>query len=148
MKCYVLDTDILTLLERKDSTVVGNLLARSGADEICTTVVTVEEQLSGWYTFIRGAKTLEKLVVGYRALADTVQGLAQLRILTFSEDALRRRESLKSMKLGVRKMDLGIAAIVLEHGAILVTRNERDFSRIPGLTCEDWSKEASPDKGD
>ena len=32
-----------------------------------------------------------------------------------------------------------IAATVLEVGGILVTRNVRDFSRIPGLILEDRS---------
>jgi tRNA(fMet)-specific endonuclease VapC len=43
------------------------------------------------------------------------------------------------MSLNVRKMDLRIAAIVLEIGATLVSRNLRDFRRIPNLAVEDWS---------
>ena len=44
------------------------------------------------------------------------------------------------IKLNVRKMDLCIAAIVLEHQAIVVTGNVRDFQRVPSLVVEDWSK--------
>lgn len=34
--------------------------------------------------------------------------------------------------------DMLIAAHALSSGAILVTNNQREFTRIPGLVCEDW----------
>jgi tRNA(fMet)-specific endonuclease VapC len=43
------------------------------------------------------------------------------------------------LKLGVKHMDLRIAAIVLEHGGVLVTRNVSDFQNVPGLTIENWA---------
>ena len=43
------------------------------------------------------------------------------------------------MKLNVRANDLRIAAIALENSAIVVSRNLRDFQRVPGLQVEDWS---------
>jgi hypothetical protein len=45
-----------------------------------------------------------------------------------------------AIMLNVRKMDLCIAAIALELQANVVTRNVRDFERIPNLVVEDWSK--------
>ena len=46
---------------------------------------------------------------------------------------------LKGLKLGVKHADLRIAAITLEHGGTLVTRNVRDFQAIPDLSIVDWS---------
>jgi len=55
-----------------------------------------------------------------------------------SYSAIMRYEALKRMNLNVRKMDLRIASIVLDHHGVLVTRNVRDFQRVPGLLIEDW----------
>jgi hypothetical protein len=45
-------------------------------------------------------------------------------------------------KLNCKRNDLRIAAIVLELGATIVTRNRRDFARVAGLSIEDYSTEA------
>jgi tRNA(fMet)-specific endonuclease VapC len=42
-------------------------------------------------------------------------------------------------KLNVKHNDLRIAAIAKEIGATVVTRNRRDFSRVPGLILENWA---------
>jgi tRNA(fMet)-specific endonuclease VapC len=62
-----------------------------------------------------------------------------MQILSFTEPAIARYEQLKAMKLNVAKMDLRIAAIALEAGGTLVTRNLRDFQRIPNLPMENWA---------
>jgi tRNA(fMet)-specific endonuclease VapC len=35
-------------------------------------------------------------------------------------------------------MDLRIACIVIEFDAILLTRNIKDFEKVPGLRFENW----------
>jgi tRNA(fMet)-specific endonuclease VapC len=139
MNLYVLDTDILQLYQEANPTVVSRVRAVAPGDRAIS-VITVEEQLSGWYTQVRQAKDRERLAWAYHRLAATVRLLAQVQIVDFDEPAIRRCEQLKKLKLKVRKMDLRIAATVLERDAILVTRNVRDFRQVPGLRIEDWSK--------
>ena len=62
-----------------------------------------------------------------------------MQILDFTEPAIARYNALLAMKLNVGKMDLRIAAIALEVGATIITRNLRDFARVPGLACENWA---------
>jgi tRNA(fMet)-specific endonuclease VapC len=134
----VFDTDMLTLYEEGHLKVTDRVAAHPPQD-LATTVITVEEQLSGWFTMLRRARSREASARIYRRLAETVTFLGRLPIIPFTELAMGRFETLRDMKLNVRAMDLRIAAIVLEESAVLVTRNARDFRRVPGLTIEDWS---------
>ncbi len=72
-------------------------------------------------------------------MAVTIRFYTGIHLLLFTLPAISRYQQLLQMKLNVGKMDLRIGAIALEHGAIVVTRNLRDFRRIPNLTAEDWS---------
>jgi tRNA(fMet)-specific endonuclease VapC len=134
----VLDTDILSLHQRGHAVVAGHLAAHPRTD-IAVTVINVEEQISGWYSLLRSSKRRDQLAIAYQSLADCIPFLSQFAILGFPESAQLRFDHLVALKLGVRKMDLRIAAIALEHGAIVATRNLHDFQRVPGLVVEDWS---------
>jgi tRNA(fMet)-specific endonuclease VapC len=138
MSLFVLDTDLLTLYYRGDPIVVRRVDARSPA-ELAISVLTVDEQLSGWYTLTRQARRPEEIARAYAHLGDAVVRLARWRILPYTELAIARVAQLKARRLNVRLMDLRIAAVALEHDAVVVTRNQRDFGRIPGLSLEDWS---------
>ena len=138
MTVYLLDTDILSLYQRGEAAVCRRVLVHA-ASGVTISVITVEEQLSGWYTLLRRAKGRDRLAHAYENLARTVRALSTLQILSFTRAAIDRYEELKRLKLGVRANDLRIAAIALEHGAVLVTRNLRDFGQIPELGVEDWT---------
>ncbi len=138
MSLHVLDTDTLVLFQEGDDNVCRRVLSHP-IGELATTAITVEEQLSGWYTLVRRAKGAKQLAHAYQRLADTVEVLSRFHILSFTEPAIDRFTRLKGLKLGVKHADLRIAAITLEHGGALVTRNVRDFRAIPDLPIVDWS---------
>jgi tRNA(fMet)-specific endonuclease VapC len=89
---------------------------------------------------IRQANSPRRLAQGYARLANSVVFLSRFRILPFSENAIAAFTQLSKSKLHVRFNDLRIAAIALENGATVVTRNLRDFNLVPGLIVEDWSR--------
>jgi tRNA(fMet)-specific endonuclease VapC len=109
-------------------------------DEVATTIITVEEQLSAWYTLLRRAKSAMALVPVYRRMSETVLFLSRLPLLTFTESAADVYERLRKQKPRTGRMDLRIAAIALAHRATMVTRNVTDFEGIEGLTVVDWSR--------
>jgi len=138
MSLYVLDTDTLTLAQRGHRNVSRRIQSMDPL-HLVITVISVEEQLSGWYTLLRRTNDPAKLERVYRRLADNVTYFSRCSILPFTKAAIERCAHLRALKLNVGKMDLAIAAIVLEHGGILVTRNTRDFRRVANLALEDWS---------
>jgi tRNA(fMet)-specific endonuclease VapC len=138
MSVFVLDTDTLSLLQRGHPGVTQRCASRAPG-ELAISAISVEEQVSGWYTMLRRAKNPEELAIAYQSLVDTVRFLAGLPILSFSPAAIARFQLLLGQKLNVGGMDLKIAAIVLETGGVVVSRNLRDFRRIPSLVVEDWS---------
>lgn len=139
MSLFVLDTDTISLYQH-DHPAVQTAVQSHPLSELAITVLTVEEQLSGWYNELRKAKKPAALAAVYHRMALTVRFLGHLPILSFTEAAIDRYEGLKRLKLKVKKTDLRIAAVVLENNAVLVTRNRRDFAQVPGLKIEDWSK--------
>jgi tRNA(fMet)-specific endonuclease VapC len=138
MSVFVLDTDILTLYYHGNPT-VGRRVDACPPTELAISVMTVDEQLAGWYSLTRQVHRPAEIARAYASLGEAVVRLARWRILPYTEPAIARVAQLKSLRLNVRLMDLRIAAIALENAATVVTRNRRDFGRIPGLSLEDWS---------
>jgi len=136
---FVLDTDMVSLLQDRHPRVSARVRSY-GADEVATTVITVEEQLSAWYTLLRRARTARQLVPVYERMTLAVRFLSRLPLLSFSERAADLYERLRKEKPRTGRMDLRIAAIALANGAALVTRNVSDFTDIDGLQLVDWSR--------
>jgi tRNA(fMet)-specific endonuclease VapC len=135
---YILDSDHVTLHQRREPAVVRRL-AGVPSNQVSVPIVTVEEQMRGWLAVIRRAPTPERLVAAYASLHRAVTYFAQVHILDYSEDAASHFAALRAQQIRIGTHDLRIAATALAINGILVTRNRRDFQQVPGLLLEDWS---------
>jgi tRNA(fMet)-specific endonuclease VapC len=141
MTLWVLDTDSLSLLERGNPK-IQERLRQVNTDSVAISIVTAEEKMKGRLAAINslsGIERIDRLAVAYRDLQSSIEDLQALPILPFSELAKDRYRELLQQKIRVGSHDLRIAAIVLSVEGILVTRNRRDFERVPSLQIDDWS---------
>lgn len=140
----ILDTDCLSLLERKSGAEFFRLAARLAelpADEIVTTIITFEEQMRGWMAFLARANSIEKQIAAYEKLRRFLDEYRFIPILQFDKEAAAIFEDLKRRKVRVGTMDLKIASIAISKNALLISRNLSDYAQVPDLRVEDWTRE-------
>lgn len=139
MSVFLLDTDTLTLLEHRHPVVLQNVNAHPIA-EINLPTISLQEQMQGFLAAVNRARDRQKLALSHDMLvARLLPVWSRFAVLPFSEPAILRFEQLRSMRLNIGLMDLRIAAIGLENSLTVVTCNQRDFGRVPGLAIVDWS---------
>ena len=138
---YILDTDLYSLLQRdnEDARILRRNLERLLTTEVVITVVTCEERLHGWLDFIARTKTVPQQVAAYDYLQTLLTGFTQFAILRFDDNSATEFERLRKQLPRLGTMDLKIAAIALTNDATLLSRNMRDFARVPDLRVEDWT---------
>jgi tRNA(fMet)-specific endonuclease VapC len=138
----ILDTDLLTLVQRGEGEVYARLAARleavANAEKICVTIISYEEQMRGWLAFIAGARTAEKQLDAYRRLHELFDDFHDRMILDYDGAAVQIFQRMKT-KVRVGSMDLKIAAIALANNAKLLSRNIADYRKVPDLQVEDWT---------
>ncbi len=139
MSRFLLDTDILSLLQQGHLAVVNRVNQTSVLD-IAISTITLWEQLQGWQASLTRARDRKQLAVAHqRIVARLLPTWSLFSVIAMTEPALHRFDQLVSMRLNVGAMDLRIAAVALEYNLAVVTRNLRDFQRVPMLVAEDWS---------
>ena len=134
----ILDTDHISLLERKDTLVVDKF-SRLPVGETVITIITWEEQMRGRLNVIRQATSSEQRILAYTRLLSTIHFLQNFSIINFDAMADRNYMQLQAQKIRVGTQDLRIASIALSCSAVVVTRNHRDFGKVPNLMLEDWT---------
>src|SRR5215213_2876328 len=141
----ILDTDCLSLLERKSGAEFYRLSAKLtefASEEIAVSIITFEEQMRGWMAFIAKANSIEKQISAYQKLGRFLESYRYIPIVQFDEKAGKVFEDLKSRKIRVGTMDLKIASIAISQNALLISRNLSDYDQIPNLRVEDWTRES------
>ena len=138
----VLDTNHLAEFDRASS--LGRNLRRrlkqaaENGEEIATTIICVEEQLRGWLAQIHRVRDAGKLIAIYQRLQGRIDFFAKWHVLPWDEGAVEQFNRLRDQRIRIGSMDLKIAAIALSHKSTLLTRNRRDFDKVPGLKVADW----------
>ncbi|HEV2851955.1 MAG TPA: PIN domain-containing protein [Thermoanaerobaculia bacterium] len=128
---YLLDTNVLSALIRNPGGSAARRLAVVGEATVCTSIVVACELRYG--AIRKGSSQLSERV-------ETILG--SLEVFPLERDSDRWyaevRSQLDHLGKPIGPNDLLIAAHALALDLTLVTDNVREFSRVPGLSIENW----------
>ena len=130
---YLIDSNVwIGLIRRSSARLVTRYEAMAPWADIRVCSVVVAEL---WYGCARSAKPAAN-----RAALDAL--IAPYSSLPYDNAAADHfvsiRRHLESQGQVIGPYDMQIAAIARVNGCTLVTHNTAEFSRVPGLTIEDW----------
>lgn len=128
---YLLDTNILSDLIRNPAGRAAETIRRVGEEAVCTSIVVAGELRYG--AVKKGSATLTQRV-------EMLLGELPILPLDVPADAAygEIRTELEGAGQPIGGNDLLIAAQARALGLTLVTANEREFRRVPGLSVENW----------
>lgn len=132
---YLLDTNVVSDLVRNPHGPIAQHIRRVGESRICTSIIVAAELRYG-----AAKKRSPRLTAQLQAV------LGAFEVLPFESPAdatygmLRARLEQAAKPIGGN--DLLIAAQEVALGYTVVTDNEREFARIPGLARENWLRES------
>lgn len=127
----MLDTNIISELARNPQGSVADEIARVGPEAICVSIITAAELRFGCAK--KGSARLE-------AQIDAILAAVEVRAFDVPADAEYGaiRAGLEASGTPIGPNDLLIAAHARATGAVLVTANVGEFSRVPALVVENW----------
>lgn len=138
---FILDTDHISLIDRggAEGQRILQRLATVPAADVAVCIVNYEEQMRGWLAEIAATKSVDRQLPKYKQLDEILGYYCGETILPFDAQALVQFQNLWIQRVRIGTMDLKIAAIALSNNATLLTRNSKDFGKVPGLQIDDWS---------
>ncbi len=128
---YVLDTNSLIYFFKGMGSVAQRLLATPCQEASIPAIVLFELETG----IAKSSKPARR-----RSQLDAL--LAVMPVIPFARDEARAaatiRAALETAGTPIGPLDNLIAATAVANNGVLVTRNVREFSRVPGLSVEDW----------
>ena len=128
---YMLDTNIISDLMQHPQGEVAKQIAKVGENAICTSIIVAGELEFGGQK--KGSAKLQERISII---------LSAIDILALEKPAEKRyseiRGHLEKQGTPIGANDLLIAAHALSLGSCVVTRNVREFERVPELRVENW----------
>lgn len=128
---YLLDTNIISDLVKQPQGTIATAITEIGEDAVFTSIIVACELRYGV-----AKKGSSRLAAQVEAI------LSALEIAPFDEPAdefyAQIRNQLTKSGPIIGPNDLLIAAHALALDAVLVTANESEFSRVPGLQVQNW----------
>ncbi|SCX24394.1 MULTISPECIES: type II toxin-antitoxin system VapC family toxin [Agrobacterium] len=128
---YLLDTNIVSDMMNNPQGKVFQRVAEIGEDGVFTSIIVASEVRFGI------EKRQSKKLANRFADVFGVLGVEKYDVRADEHYAVIRSR-LEEMGTPIGQMDMLIAAHALALDAVVVTDNEREFSRVPGLRVENW----------
>ncbi len=135
---FLFDTDHLTLFQHKHSPLMRRLSLQP-ADSVGICPINIEETVRGRLASLSHVLKGNLHVQAYAHLVAAVKMFGLFPLVPFDTASENQFQLLRTAKLRVGTLDLKIAAIALNNGLTVLTRNRTDFGRVPGLVLDDWS---------
>ena len=130
---YLLDTDILSYVARESHAALLNRMRLVAPQDLTISVVTRAEVEFGLLSHPPKRLTLERMTALLREIV-TLAMPAQA-----ATHHCNLRLALQRAGTPIGPNGQWIAAHALALGLIIVTNNEREFKRVPGLKVENWT---------
>lgn len=128
----MLDTNIVSELVRNPQGRVSERIAEVGPDTICISIIVAAELRFGC-----AKKRSAKLLHQIEAILESVTVLAY--DMPADVEYGRIRTELEAAGTSIGPNGMLIAAHATALGAVVVTANVGEFSRVRGLRVEDWT---------
>lgn len=133
-KRYLLDTNICIYIAKDQPQSVRQRLARHSLADLAMSVITLGELRFG----------AEKSQARSKSLAVIAELSRMIPVFGLSETAAEHygdiRAKLQKRGTPIGNNDLWLAAHARSEGWVLVTHNVGEFTRVPGLTIENWAE--------